>query len=155
MKTGTILLGGIVGSLSIAFYSIDLQSLPQGLTSSFQVYRQNLILKVLFTGVLVIFLLYVLYNLFQKGSTSSDTYPPAPSYCQRISQSDFEWQANVYTQLKKEELHRSPEYRETMQRKGANEESWNWQSREKLRKKMGLPPSPMSSDEELLSDDDS
>jgi hypothetical protein len=114
-----------------------------------------LIFKVLFTGVLVIFLLYVLYNLFQKGSTSSDTSPPAPNYCQRIASSDFEWQANVYTQLKKEELYRSPEYRETMQRKGANEESWNWQSREKLRKKMGLPPSPMSSDEELLSDDDS
>lgn len=155
MKTGTILLGGIVGGLSVAFYSLDLQSFSQDLASSFQIYRQNLIFKVLFTGVLVIFLLYVLYNLFQKSPAISDTSPPAPSYCRRIPSSDFEWQANVYTQLKKEELYRSPEYRETMQRKGTNEESWNWQSREKLRKNMGLPPSPLSSDEELLSDDDS
>lgn len=155
MKTGTLLLGGIVVGLSFTFYSFNIRSLPNELQSVFQIYRQHLIIKLLFTAVLIIFLVYVIYNLLQKDIFPTVTPRSPPSYCQRINKTDFQWQTSVYTHLKKEELYRSPEYREAKQRKGINEECWNWQSREQLRKQMGFPLSPMSSDEELMSETDS
>lgn len=154
MQKGTALLGILLGALAVSFSQLDMRNLSRQLGESFHIYRQHLMFKLLLTGLLLLILAYTIYTLFFKPSQNKPEDVPPPQYCQRIEPQDFEWQREVYTEMKKDELYRSPEYKEALQRKGHSEESWNWQKREDLRKKMGLPPSPLSSDEELLSDSD-
>lgn len=154
MQTGTALLGILVGALAVSFTQLDMKNLTNQLGTTFHLYRQYLMFKLLFTAVLILFLAYTIYALFIKSSQHKPEDIPPPQFCQRVDPQDFEWQREVYTEMKKDELYRSPEYKEALERKGHTEESWNWQKREELRKRMGLPPSPLSSDEELLSESD-
>lgn len=154
MQKGTVILGILVGALAVSFTQLDMKNLTNTLGGSFHIYRQHLMFKLLLTVVLILFLVYTIYTLFFKNSQPNPEDVPPPQFCQRVDTQDFEWQREVYTEMKKDELYRSPEYKEAIERKGQTEESWNWQKRQELRKKMGLPPSPLSSDDELVSDSD-